>query len=345
MFRYAHSEYLYLLFLLIPAAILIFWDFYKRKNALKEFASGEASKRLAPKKSGMKFFIKAGLVLTALFLLIFALANPQVGTKVEEVKQVGIDVYVLLDVSNSMNAEDIKPSRLEKAKHDIKNLIKKLQGDRIGLIVFAGRAYVQFPLTTDYSAANMFLDAVDTKSVPQQGTNIGEAIDLALKSFKKKTDTKKAIILITDGEDNEGGIDAGIKKANEEDVSIYTIGLGTPEGAPIPAYDASGKMIGYKKDRYNKVVLTKLDEATLKKIASETHGKYYNAQNGENELEMIYKDLSKLQKKEFGSKRITDFEDRFYYLLFPAILLLLFDFFLSRNKTRLMRKLESGGKE
>ncbi len=344
MFRYAHSEYLYLLLLLIPIGLLMIWDFYKRKSALKEFASEKAAKRLAPKKSSAKYFIKSVLVLLSLLLLIFSLANPQVGTKVEEVKQVGIDVYILLDVSNSMNAEDIKPSRLEKAKHDIKNLIKKLQGDRIGLIVFAGRAYVQFPLTTDYSAANMFLDAVDVNSVPQQGTNIGEAIALALNSFKKKTETKKAIILITDGEDNEGGIDDGIKKANEENVSIYTIGLGTPEGSPIPNYDASGKMIGYKKDRYNKVVLTKLDETTLKKIASETHGKYYSAQNGENELEMIYKDLSKLQKKEFGSKRITDFEDRYYYLLLPAILLLLLDFFLSRNKTRFIRKLESGGK-
>ncbi len=345
MFRYAHSEYLYLLFLLIPVVAIILWDFYSRKKSMKKFATAEAIESLAPYKSSLKFIIKSVLVTLTLMLLIVSLANPQIGTKVEEVKQVGIDVYILLDVSNSMNAEDIKPSRLEKAKHDIKNLIRKLRGDRIGLIVFAGRAYVQFPLTTDYSAANMFLDAVDVNSVPQQGTNIGEAIDLALTSFKKKTDTKKTIILITDGEDNEGGIDEAIKKANSEDVSIYTIGLGTPEGSPIPVYDSSGKMVGYKKDRYNKVVLTKLDVATLKKIASEAHGKYYNAQNGENELEMIYKDLSKLQKKEFGSKRITDFEDRYYYLLFPALLLLLVDFFLSRNKSEFIRKLETGGEK
>ena len=345
MFRYAHSEYLYLLLLLIPLGFLFVLDYLKRNKALKEFASGKAALLLAPYKSSMKYFTKIGLVTLSFIMLVFALANPQIGTKVEEVKQVGIDVYILLDVSLSMNAEDIKPSRLEKAKHDIKSLIEKLHGDRIGLIVFAGRAYVQFPLTTDYSAANMFLSAVDVNTVPQPGTNIGEAVDLALNSFKKKTETKKAIILITDGEDNEGGIDKAVSQANSEDVSIYTIGLGTPQGVPIPMYNASGSMIGYKKDRYNKVVLTKLDETTLKKIAEETHGKYYNAQNGENELEMIYKDLSKLQKKEFGSKRVTDFEDRYYYLLLPAILLLFVDFFLSRNKSEFIRKIEKEGEK
>jgi Ca-activated chloride channel family protein len=342
-FRFAHSEYLYLLFLLIPLAGIILLDYFLRKKAMEKFAEEKLHSLLAPYKSRMKFIVKSALVFLSVTLLIFAFANPQIGTKVEEVKQVGIDVYVLLDVSRSMAAEDIKPSRLAKAKHDIKNLIRKLRGDRIGLIVFAGKAYVQFPLTTDYSAANMFLSAVDFDSVPQQGTNIGAAIKLALRSFKKDNGTQKAIILITDGEDHEGDVEAALKEANEKGVSIYTIGLGSPEGVPIPVYDATGKQIGYKKDRYGKVVLTKLDVKTLEEIAEKGNGKYYFGQSNMNELEEIYKDLSKLQKTEFGSKKITDYEDRFYLALFPAVLLLVIEFFITRNKFRFIRKIETEG--
>ncbi len=342
-FRFAHSEYLYLLLLLIPLVAAIALDYILRKKAMKEFAEEKLHLLLAPYKSRMKFIVKAALSLLAVTLLVFALANPQIGTKVEEVKQVGIDVYVLLDVSRSMQAEDIKPNRLAKAKHDIKNLIRKLRGDRIGLIVFAGKAYVQFPLTTDYSAANMFLSAVDFDSVPQQGTNIGDAIKLALRSFKKDTETKKAIVLITDGENHEGDISGALKEAKEKDVAIYTIGLGSPEGVPIPVYDKTGRRIGYKKDRYGKIVLTKLDVATLEKIAEEGGGKYYFGQSDMNELEEIYKDLSKLQRTEFGAKKITDYEDRFYILLLPALLLLVAEFFITRNKFKFIRKIETQG--
>ena len=341
--RFAHSEYLYLLFLLIPLAGIMIFDYLARNKALNKFAEKNLHSLLAPYKSRLKYIIKSSLLLTAFALFVVAIANPQIGTRVEEVKQVGIDVYILLDVSRSMQAEDIKPNRLAKAKHDIRSLIRKLHGDRIGLIVFAGRAYVQFPLTTDYSAANMFLSAVDFDSVPQQGTDIGDAIKLALRSFKKDTNTKKAIVLITDGENHQGDIEGALKEANEKGVSIYTIGLGSPEGVPIPLYDKTGRKIGYKKDRYGKIVLTKLDIPTLEMIAEKGNGKYYFGRSDMNELEEIYKDLAHLQKTEFGSKKITDFEDRFYIALLPALILLIVEFFITRNKFKFIRKIETEG--
>jgi len=273
-------------------------------------------------------------------LILIALANPQVGTKIEEVKQIGIDVYILLDVSKSMLAEDIKPSRLEKAKYEISKLIQRLKGDRIGLIVFAGEAYVQIPLTSDYSAANLFLNAVDVNSVPQPGTAIGPAIELALKSFKYDDGTKKAIVIMTDGEDHQGNLESVLDEANSKDVAIYAIGFGSPAGVPIPIYNEAGVQVGYKKDNQGNIVLTKLNEDILKQITSKCNGKYYRGTNTEDELEAIYNDLAKIEQSEYGSKRITEYEDRFYYFIFPAILLLVIDFFISSNKSPWLAKIE-----
>jgi len=274
-------------------------------------------------------------------LIIIAVANPQIGSKIEEVKQVGIDVFILLDVSLSMTAEDIKPNRLEKAKHQIARLVQKLQGDRIGLIVFSGEAFVQFPMTTDYSAANLFLSAVDVESVPQAGTAIEPAINLALSSFKMDSDTKKAIVIITDGEDHEGNILKIVEESAGDGIQTYTIGLGSPSGVPIPLYNRSGVQVGYKKDRRGNVVLTKLDEITLQEIANIGNGKYYRATNTEDELDLIYADLGQLEATEFGATRITEYEDRFYYFLIPGLLLLLAEFFVSSRKSKFMMKMES----
>lgn len=296
-----------------------------------------------PMFSRVKSFTKFSMVLLAAVLLIFALANPQVGSKVEEVEQVGIDVYILLDVSNSMKAEDIKPNRLDKAKYEISSLIQRLRGDRIGLIVFAGQAYVQFPLTSDYSAADLFLSAVDHTTVPQQGTAIAPAIELALKSFKHDEETQKAIVIITDGEDHEGNLKDVVQNAAEEGVTIYTIGMGSPSGSPIPVYNNVGARVDYKKDREGNVVLTKLDETTLQEIAEIGNGNYYRSSNNNDELEMIYNDLSKLEETEYGTTRVTDYEDRYYYLLIPALLLLIAELFVTRKKSKLFIKLEGRG--
>jgi Ca-activated chloride channel homolog len=287
----------------------------------------------------VKSWLKMILVTLALALLTLAAANPQVGTRLEEVKQTGIDVFILLDVSGSMSAEDIKPNRLEKAKYQIADLINKLRGDRIGLIIFSGDAYVQIPLTTDYSAANLFLSAVDIKSVPQPGTAIAAAINLATKSFDYKAGTQKVIAVITDGEDHEGDIEKSVADAVDKDLKIYTIGLGSPEGVPIPVYNSQNQTIGFKKDKDGTTVLTKLNEPILKEIASKGNGKYYRGNNYEDYLDQIFKELSSLEKTEFGTKKVTDYEDRFYYFLAPAILLLILEFFMSESKSKLFSRL------
>ncbi|PJA98208.1 MAG: hypothetical protein CO128_08495 [Ignavibacteriales bacterium CG_4_9_14_3_um_filter_30_11] len=334
MFRFEHAEYLYGLFV-IPLLIGIFWYTGRlKKEDIIKFANESLHKILIPTFSGLKNKIKLSFLLVALLLLIVAASNPQIGTRVQEVKQAGIDVYIVLDVSLSMTAEDIKPSRLERAKYQISNLINKLKGDRIGLVIFSGAAYVQFPLTTDYSAANLFLTAVDVSSVPQQGTAIANAIDLSIKSFDLKSETKKAIVVITDGEDHEGDINKAIENAVANEIKIYTIGLGSTSGVPIPIYDAAGNQIDFKKDNQGKVVLTKLDELTLKDIADKANGKYFLGSNSQNELDDIYNELSSIEKTEFGVRKVTDYEDRFYYFLAPAILLLLIEFFMSSKSSK-----------
>ena len=334
MFKFANPEYLLALYI-IPVLIILYLLYRKnRVKLLERFSERKLHNVLFPSFSGVKNTIKFSLIIVSLIFLIIAAANPQVGTKMEEVKQTGIDVFILLDVSLSMQAEDIKPNRLEKAKYQIANLINRLRGDRIGLVIFSGEAYVQFPLTTDYSAANLFLSAVDFSSVPQPGTAIASAISLALKSFNKDVPTEKVIIIITDGEDHEGDISNVVTEANTAGIKIFTIGLGSTGGSPIPVYNARGEQTGFKKDKEGNVVLTKLDEETLKQIASLSEGEYFRGSNYEDHLDKIYEDLSELDKAEFGVKKVTDYEDRFYYFLVPAIFLLLFEFFLSERKTK-----------
>ncbi len=339
MFRFAHPEYLNALYA-IPVLVLLFWYLYRnRSRLLEKFADRKLHRILLPDFSGMKYWFKTGLILFSLILLILAAANPQVGTRVQEVKQSGIDVFIALDVSRSMLAQDIKPDRLDKAKYQISTLINKLRGDRIGLIIFAGQAFVQFPLTTDYSAANLFLDAAGVNSVPEQGTAIASAIDLAVESFDYKTSTQKVIVIITDGEDHEGDIMKAVEGAKDKGIKIYTIGLGSPTGVPIPVYNAQGQQVDYKKDESGNIVLTKLDETTLKQIASAGDGKYFRGSTYEDYLDRIYGDLSSLQKSEFGVRKVTDYEDRFYYFLAPAIILLLIEFFVSERRSVLFDKL------
>ncbi len=338
MIRFAHSEYLNALYLL-PILVIIFYFLYKNKSKLLErFADKELHPVIVSSYSNVKNYIKFGIILLAFACLIIAAANPQVGTKLQEVKQTGIDVFILLDVSRSMNAEDIKPNRLEKAKYQISNLIQKLHGDRIGLIIFAGKAYIQFPLTTDYSAAGLFLSAVDVNSVPQQGTSIGSAINLAVESFDSSS-TEKVIITITDGEDHEGDVMDAVDKAVSNGNKIYTIGLGSTGGVPIPVYNSRGDMVGFKKDNEGNSVLTKLDEESLKQIASAGNGEYFRGNNYEDYLDKIYNDLSELKKSEFGVKKVTDYEDRFYYFLIPAILLLIIELFISEKKSPLYSRI------
>jgi Ca-activated chloride channel family protein len=332
MIRFAHPEYLYLL-LLVPLLLGAFVLAMRlRQRALKRYGVPSVLVRLTDGMSTTKPVIRAGLILSALVFLVVGLANPQIGTRLEEVKQEGVDLFIALDVSLSMKAEDIKPNRLEKSKLEIRNLINRLAGDRVGLIVFAGDAYTQFPLTTDYSAANLFLDAVDIDAVPNPGTNIGSAITRAMESFDFKETTTKVIVIITDGESTEGDAFDAAEDAAQKGVLLYTIGLGSPAGAPIPVYGAGGQM-DFKRDRVGNVVVSKLDEVALERIATTGNGKYFRGTTAQDELDEIYRAINALQKKEFGVKQFTDFEDRFQFFLALALLLLVVEIFLSEKKT------------
>jgi Ca-activated chloride channel family protein len=338
MFKFAHPEYLYALWA-IPVLAALFHLYRRRKaRALAAFAEKPLHEALFGEKSFVRETINFGVTLLAIAMLILAAANPQTGSKLEEVKQVGIDVYICLDVSRSMRAEDLKPSRLASAKNEIRMMTQRLRGDRIGLIVFAGEAFVQFPLTTDYSAAALFLSAVSTNSIGRQGTAIASAIELATKSFDEKSETKRVIVVISDGEDHEGAIDRALEKAKEKDVVVYAIGVGSESGAPIPVGNNRGAP-QYKKNRQGEIVVSRLNDETLKRVAEETGGKYYAALGGTNELSEIYDDLASIEKTEYGSRKISEYDDKFFYFLAAGLLLLVVEFFLTDKRSTIVRRL------
>jgi len=250
----------------------------------------------------------------------------------------------VLDVSNSMLAEDIKPNRLERAKMAISNLIDRLQGDRIGIVVFAGNAYKQLPLTTDYSAAKLFLSAVDTKIIPTQGTAIGEAINMAVQSFDDKQHNK-AIVVITDGENHEDDAVGAAKNAVEKGIKVFTIGMGLPEGSPIPLYDRNGNKLGFKKDRSGKTVITKLNEDMLRQIAAAGNGSYVRAGNASTGLSKVLDDINKIQKKEIETRQFTDYEDRFQIFLALALILMLVELLITNRKSKIADRFNIFGKE
>ena len=328
MLKFANPYILHLLWLL-PIFILFYVYAYKvKKRALSRFGNPELLKKLTRNTSRKRQITKISLILFAFLFLVFALSRPQIGTKVETVKREGIDILVAIDVSKSMLARDIQPSRLEKAKHEVESLINRLRGDRIGLIAFAGVPFVQCPLTLDYGAANIFLDIMDPELIPTPGTAIGAAIKKGVETFDQKERKHKVLILITDGEDHSGEAVNAAELAEKEGVKIYCVGIGSPKGEPIPAVQGSS---GFEKDKQGQVIITKLDEMTLEKIALQTGGKYFRATSGESELDRIYDDISKMEKKELGSLKYSQFEDRFQYLVFIAFVLILLEFGLSER--------------
>ena len=335
MFRFGHSEYLLIVYL-SPIIILLFWYFFRQqKQKMAIFAEAHLHSIVYSKYSGLKTISKFVLFFISFVLIALSLASPQIGDKLKEVRQTGIDVFILLDVSKSMKAQDIQPNRLDKAKFDIYRLIQNLRGDRIGLNIFSGQSYVQFPLTTDYSAANLFLNAVDENSVPQQGTAIADAIKMALSSFKYEAKTQKAIIIITDGEDHEGDIDSALEEANKNNIKVFTIGLGSPSGSPIPLQNSND----FKRDKDGNIVITKLNENLLREIASKGNGKYFLGSSNRDDLEQIYNELARIEKTEFGMTKVIDYEDKYFYLLIPALLILLLEGFITNSKSKFFEKL------
>jgi len=339
MIRFAHPEYLYLLALVPVLGGIFLLGIHLRIAAISRYGTPGVLARLTEAASPSKRLWRLIFSLAAVGLLVVGLANPQIGTRLEEVKQEGVDLFIALDVSYSMKAEDIKPNRLEKAKLEIRNLIGRLAGDRIGMIVFAGDAFTQFPLTTDYSAAFLFLDVVDVDAVPVPGTNIGAAIGKAMESFDFKEQTTKVIVVITDGESTDGDVFEAAEEAAKKGILLYTIGLGSPAGAPIPVYDAGGRQSDFKRDRVGNVVVSKLDEVSLERIATIGNGKYFRGTTAQDELDEIYKAINALQKKEFGVKQFTDYEDRFQVFLLAALGLMVVEVILSEKKTAWVQRL------
>ena len=334
MFRFANPEYLFLL-LVIPVLVLLY-IFYriKQKRNITLFGDPELMKSLMPNVSRYRPTIKFILQLTVLILLVFTLARPQFGTKQEEVKRQGIEVMVALDVSNSMMAQDVIPSRLDKSKQILSQLIDNMDNDKVGLVVFAGEAFTQLPITVDYASAKMFLSSISPKMIARQGTAIGSALELSVKSFDSQSDASKAIILITDGENHEDNAVAAAKLAHNNGIVVHVIGIGKPQGAPIPI---EGTM-SFWKDKEGNVVVTKLNEEMCQEIASAGKGIYVRADNTNMALRAISKELDKLAKTEITTTQFSSFNEQFQSFAILALIILMIDVFVfGRINKRLSR--------
>ncbi len=325
--------------LVIPVIIVLFlllqlW----RRSAQRKFADSDLLKRLSPNQSLFKSILKVIVLCAAFAFLSLALVNPKIGTKLETVRSQGVDIVFAVDVSKSMLAEDIAPNRLEKSKQLVTQIINSLASDRVGIIAYAGKAFPQLPITTDYASAKMFLQNMNTDMLSSQGTAINEAIQLAKTYYDDKEQTNRILILISDGEDHAGDAIDVAEEANQLGIRIMTIGVGEAKGGPIPI-KRNGVVLNYKKDNKGETVITRLDETTLKEIAEETNGLYVNGKNTSEVVEAIKSELDKMDKKEFESKQIADFKDQFQWFLGLGILLLFIDIFFLERKTAWLKKL------
>ncbi len=339
MLRFAHIDFLWGL-AVIPVFVLLFGMVSRwKKKAVTRLGDKNVVKLMMPDVSFSRPWLKFILFALAYTFLLVGAADPQIGSKMEEEKRKGADLMILLDVSNSMLSQDLAPNRLENAKRAIAQLIDNLHNDRIGIVVFAGEAYVQLPVTTDYSAAKLFLNTINTNMVPTQGTAIGAAIDMGMKSFDFKDGTGKAMIIITDGENHEDDAVAAAKNAADKDVSVHVIGVGSAEGAPIPIYE-NGKQVGFHTDSTGKTVVSKLNEDMGKEIAAAGNGAYVRATNANSGLNIVMDQINKIQRKTFDTKSFKNFEDRFQFFLAFAFLLLVAEFFIPNRKSQRLSNLK-----
>lgn len=332
------KKYFYLL-IIIPIVVLVFilLQLWKR-SAQRKFADKPLLERLSPEKSIFKPILKLTIWCLAIASLVVALVNPKIGTKLETVKREGVDIVFAVDVSKSMLAEDISPSRLDKAKRIVSEIINNLGSDRIGIIAYAGRAVPQLPITTDFSAAKMFLGNLNTDMLSSQGTAIDDAIRLAKTYYDDVEQTNRVLVIISDGEDHTGGAGTLAEEATKEGIKTYTIGVGTLKGGPIPI-KTRGITESYKRDLQGEVVITKLNDNTLKEIASEGNGEYIDGTVTEEAVEFIKNQLSTMNKTEFEAKQFSEYQDQFQWFLGLGIFLLLLDVFLLERKTAWLQKL------
>ncbi len=322
------------MWLWIVPGIAVFLYFSRRKGErlLGRFAKNGVLTEISSSFDAGKKKLKNILIITAFLLLIIALMRPQWGFKWQEVKRQGLDILIALDTSNSMLAEDVLPNRLDRAKLSIKDLVKKLHGDRVGLIVFSGKAFLQCPLTVDYDGFLLTLDDVDVSAVPIGGTSLASAIYTAIGSYEGGKNEHKILIIITDGEDQEGGVEKAVQRAKSEGINIFCVGIGHAEGELIPITDQNGKR-AFLKDNEGNVVKTRLMERILQEMAIETDGMYVRATGAQFGLDIIYEEkLSKFEKQEFKSKLEKRYNERFQIPLIAAILLLLCEIFITDKK-------------
>lgn len=324
---------------MIPIILLVFLmlQFWKYRIQ-KKFADRAMFRKLSPNTSLFKSILKVVVLCLAVSFLAIALVNPKIGTKLETVKREGVDIVFAIDVSKSMLAEDVAPNRLDKSKQLVTQIINNLASDRVGIIAYAGKAFPQLPITTDYGSAKMFLQSMNTDMMSSQGTAINEAIDLAKTYYDDDNQTNRVLIIISDGEDHNQAFTKVAKEAGEEGIRIFTIGVGTTKGDRIPE-KRNGVVLNYKKDRNGETVITRLDEETLKTIANQANGEYINGNTTSVVVDEIRDILNKMDKTEFEAKQFADFESQFQWFLGAAIFLLFLDMFFLERKTAWLKRL------
>lgn len=333
------EKFWFWVFFIIPLMLALFlWTFFWKKRTQKSFGNTAVLKRLSPDGSFFKSSLKFGVVCFAVSGLIIALVNPKIGTKLEKIKREGIDIVFAIDVSKSMLAEDVAPNRLEKSKQLVTQIINNLASDRIGIIAYAGKAFPQLPITTDYASAKMFLQSMNTDMLSSQGTAIDEAIQLSRNYFDDEEQTNRILIIISDGEDHNDMSVEVAETASEEGIKIYTIGVGNEKGGPIPL-KKNGVVMSYKKDQNNETVITRLNEETLRLIAEEAKGAYINGNKTAAVVEKIRTVLNSMEKKEFEAKEFAEYKDQFQWFLGIGLFFLILDVLFLDRKTAWLKRL------
>ncbi len=335
MFRFEQPAYLYLLLLLPALVALYFYGNYRRKKAIKEFGDPDLIANLMPTVSVLRPTLKFWLLFAVIGLFSFLLARPQFGTRLENVDRKGIEVIVALDISNSMLAQDVSPSRLERSKMIISKLVDELHNDKVGLILFAGDAFTQLPITSDYVSAKMFLPSIRPDLIERQGTDIGKAVELAMHSFTSDSEVGKTVIVITDGEDHEPGSIEMVKNAAKQGVQVNVMGIGSVGGAPIPL--GNGEFL---KDREGNVVVTKLNEEMAQSIAAAGNGVYAHVDNSNTAQQAVIKELNKLQKADISTKIFKDYDEQFQVFAWFILILLVAELLIINKRNSLFIKWE-----
>lgn len=335
MFRFEEPAYLYLLLLLPVLALLYWYSNYRRRRAIRKFGDPELMAMLMPDVSKYRTDVKFGIIWLVVALFSLLLARPQFGSKLETVKRQGVEVMIALDISNSMLAQDVQPSRLAKAKRLVAQLVDKMENDKVGMIVFAGDAFTQLPITSDYISAKMFLESIDPSLISKQGTAIGAAINLATRSFTPQEGVGRAVIVITDGENHEGGAVEAATEAAKKGIQVNVLGVGLPDGAPIPMEGTND----YRKDREGNVIVTRLNEAMCQEIAKAGNGLYVRVDNTNNAQKAIGQEINKMAKADVETQVYTEFNEQFQAVAWFILILLLVEMLILERKNPLFRNI------